>query len=71
MKSWAITILTYPVIFVLALIFVGPTLPIDMSILIISAIVAAIGLSREPGGLLQIRASLAAFRSRVASRLRD
>ena len=71
MKSWAITILTYPVIFVLALILIGPTIPIDISILIISAIVAAIGLSREPAGLFQIRASLAAFRSRIASRLRD
>ena len=70
MKKRAMAILTYPVIFVLALIFIGPTIPIDISILIISGIVAAIGLSKEPAALVQIRASLVTFRSKVASLLR-
>ena len=70
MKKWAMAILTYPVIFVLALIFIGPTIPIDILILIISGIVAAIGLSKEPAALFQIRASLVTFRSNVASLLR-
>ena len=69
MRKWAISILAYPVIFVLALIFIGPTIPIDISILIISAIVAAIGLSKE-GNAPQIRPYLAAWRSRVLSLLK-
>lgn len=69
MKKWAILLLTYPVLFVLALIFIGPTLPIDISILIISSIVAAIGLTRE-SSTLSIRHYLAAWRSRVLSLLK-
>jgi hypothetical protein len=63
-KTWAIRLLTYPVLLVLAVIFIGPTLPIDISILIITSIIAAIGLSTEHTGF-PIRASLAAWRSKV------
>lgn len=70
MKKWAIRLLTYPVLFILVLIFVGPTLPIDVSILIISSIVAAIGLSVNDE-VLPIRTYLAAWRSRVLSLLRS
>jgi hypothetical protein len=63
-KRWAIRLLTYPAFFVLAVIFIGPTLPIDISILIITSIVAAIGLSTEDTGF-PIRAGLAAWRSKV------
>jgi hypothetical protein len=69
MKKWAIRLLTYPVLFVLALIFIGPTLPIDISILIISSIVAAIGLTTESNSL-SIRPYLAAWRSKVFSILK-
>ena len=65
MKKWAIGILTYPVIFVLALILIGPTIPIDISILIITTIVAAIGLSKEGDELFQVRLHFAAWRARV------
>lgn len=69
MRKWAIRLLAYPVLFVLALIFIGPTLPIDISILIITSIVAAIGLSTEHTGL-PIRACLAAWWSKVLGMLK-
>jgi hypothetical protein len=68
MKKWAIRLLTYPVLLVLALIFIGPTLPIDISILIISSIVAAIGLTTK-SNTLSIPLYLAAWRSKVLSML--
>jgi len=70
MKKWAIRLLTYPVLFVLALIFIGPTIPIDISILIISSIVAAIGLSTD-GTAFPVRTHIAAWRSKVLSLLRS
>jgi hypothetical protein len=69
MRKWAIRLVTYPVLVVLTLIFVGPTLPLDISILIISSIVAAIGLTKA-GNTLSIRIYLAAWRSRILSALR-
>jgi hypothetical protein len=68
MRKWAIRLLTYPIIFVLALIFIGPTLPIDISVLIISSIVAAIGLTTA-SNTLSIRPYLSAWRSKVLSAL--
>jgi hypothetical protein len=69
MKKWVIRLLAYPALFVLALIFIGPTLPIDISILIITSIIAAIGLSTEHTGL-PVRACLAAWRSKVLGMLK-
>jgi hypothetical protein len=69
MRKWAIRLLTYPVLFVLALIFIGPTLPIDISILIISSIVAALGLTTA-SNTLPVRPYFAAWRSKVLSALR-
>lgn len=71
MKKWATLILTYPVIFVLALILIGPTIPIDVSVLIISTIVAAIGLSSAETPLFRIRAIVGARRLGLCSRIRD
>jgi hypothetical protein len=67
LKSWTMRLLTYPVLLVLALIFVGPTLPIDISILIITSIVGAIGLSTRG---FPIRGYLAAWRSKVLEMLK-
>jgi hypothetical protein len=69
MKKWVIRLLTYPVLLVLAFIFIGPTIPIDISILIISSIVAAIGLTAETN-VLPIRSYLGTWRVRVWSMLR-
>lgn len=59
-----IKIVTYPVLAVLTLIFVGPTIPIDLSIIIITSIVAAIGLSASSDGFA-LRAHLAAWRAAI------
>jgi hypothetical protein len=69
MKKWVIRLLTYPVLLILALIFIGPTIRIDISILIISSIVAAIGLTTE-SNVLPIRSYLGTWRVRVWSMLR-
>ena len=69
MKKWAVRLLTYPVLLILALIFIGPTIPIDISILIITSIVAAIGLSTE-NSALSVRPYLAIWRSKVLSMLK-
>jgi len=61
--------LTYPVLFVLALIFIGPTIPIDISILVITSVVAAIGLSTESSAL-PAHAYIVAWRSKVLSMIR-
>lgn len=70
-KKWTTLIMAYPVIFVLALILIGPTIPIDVSVLIISSIVAAIGLSRTDNPLFQIRPILAGWRSGLLARIRS
>ena len=70
MKKWATLILAYPVIFVLALILIGPTIPIDVSVLVISSIIAAIGLSRTDNPLFQVRPILAGWRSGLLARIR-
>jgi hypothetical protein len=70
MRGWAIRLVTYPVLLVLALIFIGPTIPIDMSILIITALVAMLGLSKEPHVGLGIRSYLAQWRRAIYARLK-
>ena len=69
MKKWAIRLLTYPVLVVLALVFIGPTIPIDISILIISSIVAAIGLTTQ-NYAPSVRPYFAAWRSKFLSILK-
>jgi hypothetical protein len=69
MRSWAIRLITYPVVFLLALILIGPTFPIDMSILLITGIVAMLGLSNETSVLLDFRPHLAEWRRSVLARL--
>jgi len=69
-KKWAIRFLAYPVVFILAAIFISPTIPIDISILIISAIVAWIGLSDETAALHQVRLHITAWRSKIISKLK-
>lgn len=70
MRDWAIRLITYPVLMVLALIFVGPTIPLDVSILIITALVAMLGLSRQPNALPAARAHLTACRRTIFARLK-
>lgn len=70
MKKRATWILAYPLIFILGLIFVGPTLPIDISVLLISSIVAAIGLSPSNHSLFEVRPLFAALRSTVFTRIK-
>ncbi len=65
MRHWALLILAYPVIFVLAVIFISPTIPIDISIVIIASLVAALGLSRESQAIFRIRPALAAWRVKI------
>lgn len=69
MRGWALRLVTYPVLLVLALIFVGPTIPIDLSILIITALLAMLGLSREPHALLAVRSLFVQFRRAIIGRL--
>jgi hypothetical protein len=70
MRDWVIRLITYPVLLVLALIFIGPTIPIDISILIITALVAMLGLSKGPHVLFGLRAYLAEWRRTVLARLK-
>ncbi len=70
-RHWAIRLITYPVIFVLALILIGPTIPIDMSILLITGIVAMLGLSKGSAVLLDFRPHLAHWRRSVLARFRS
>jgi hypothetical protein len=64
MKQLAIRLLTYPVLIILTLIFVGPTIPFDLSILLITTIFATMGFS-EKTDALGLRAYLAAWRAKI------
>ncbi len=65
MKELAIRLVTYPVLVILTLVLVGPTIPIDISILLITSIVAAMGLSGK-GDASVLRSYTAAWRAQVS-----